>query len=157
MDGDGDSAATGAAGGPSGGHGPGETSPSPERAAQRLTGSALGFELDAEAAALRTEAAWARFDRNAKTLVKEGGLRVVLTVLRAGARLEPHRADAHVVAQVLRGRLRVRLPEAGDAVELPAGALLALRPGVAHEVEALEERALLLTVAGGRGGPDAAP
>ncbi len=37
-------------------------------------------------------------------------------------------------------------------VELPAGGLLALQPGILHEVEAVEESALLLTVAGFRGG-----
>src|SRR5688572_3019499 len=101
-----DAAAPGA--GP-GGHGPGQTSPSPERPAHRLTGAALRFDLAAEEAALRREPAWGRFDRNARTLVKDGNLRVVLTALRPGSRLEAHRAAARVVVQALRGRLRLRL------------------------------------------------
>jgi quercetin dioxygenase-like cupin family protein len=149
---DGKTARDTASGAGSVGHGPGETSPGPQRPVQRLTGAALRFELAAEADGLRAEDAWARHDRNAKTLVKEGELRIVLTALRAGARLEAHRADAHVVVQALRGRLRVRLPEDGEVVELPAGALLVLQPGLIHQVEALEESDFLLTVTGERGG-----
>ena len=132
----------------------GTTSPSPERAAQALTGDALRFDLAAEAAALRTEAAWGRFDRNAKTLSKEGDLCVVLTALKPGARLAEHRADAHVVLQTVSGRLRLRLPERDETAELPAGHVLVLEPGVAHQVEALEGSVFLLTVARASGGGD---
>jgi quercetin dioxygenase-like cupin family protein len=148
-------ASAGVAGGPGGearGHGPGETSPSPERAAQRLTGPALRFDLAAELEGLRGEPAWARFDRNAKTLAKDGGVRVVLTTLKRGATLDEHRVSAPVVVQTLQGHLRLHLaePDAG-ALDLPAGHLALLQPGIGHRVEALEESALLLTVAGGSG------
>jgi quercetin dioxygenase-like cupin family protein len=95
------------------------------------------------------EAAWERFDRNAKTLVKDGGIRVVLTTLRRGATLDEHRVTARALVQTVRGRLRLHLsdPEA-TALDLPAGHLAVLRPGIAHRVEALEESAFLLTVAG---------
>ena len=130
----------------------GETTAGPQRPAQRLAGPALRFDLAAEAEALRTEDAWGRFDRSAKTLVKEGDLRVVLTALKPGARLAEHRADAHVVVQTVSGRVRLRLPDRDETAELPAGHVLVLEPGVAHQVEAPEESVFLLTVAGASGG-----
>ena len=132
----------------------GETTASPQRPAQRLAGPALRFDLAAEAEALRAEEAWGRFDRNAKTLSKEGDLRVVLTALKPGARLAEHRADAHVVVQTVSGRVRLRLPDRGETAELPAGHVLVLEPGVAHQVEALEGSVFLLTVARASGGGD---
>jgi quercetin dioxygenase-like cupin family protein len=145
----GDAGTAGAPVGETRGHGPGETSPSPERAAQRLTGPALGFDLAAELEGLRGEPAWARFDRNAKTLVKDGGVRVVLTTLKRGANLDEHRVSAPVLVETVRGQLRLHLSEPdAAAVDLPAGHLAVLQPGIGHRVEALEESAFLLTVAG---------
>jgi quercetin dioxygenase-like cupin family protein len=131
------------------GHGPGATSPSPERAAQRLTGRTLRFDVTAELEGLRGEPAWERFDRNAKTLVKDGGFRVVLTALKRGATLDEHRVAARVLVETVRGRLRLHLSEPdAAALDLPAGHLAVLQPGITHRVEALEESAFLLTVAG---------
>jgi quercetin dioxygenase-like cupin family protein len=131
------------------GHGPGETGPTPERDAQQLTGPALSFGLTGEVEALRGEPAWERFDRNAKTLVKDGAFRVVLTALKAGAALDEHRVSARVMVQTVHGRLRVHLSAPDAAViDLPAGHLAVLQPGITHRVEAVEESAFLLTVAG---------
>jgi quercetin dioxygenase-like cupin family protein len=141
--------AAGAPGAETRGHAPGETSPTSERDAQQLTGPALRFGLTGEAEALRGEPAWERFDRNAKTLVKDGGFRVVLTALKAGAALDEHRVTARVMVQTVRGHLRLHL-SAPDAVvlDLPTGHLAVLQPGITHRVEAVEESAFLLTVAG---------
>jgi quercetin dioxygenase-like cupin family protein len=131
------------------GHGPGETGPSPEREGQRLTGPALRFDVAAEVDGLRNEPAWERFDRNARTLVKDGAFRVVLTTLKPGATLDEHRVTARVMVQTVRGHLRLHLtaPEA-VTIDLPTGHLAVLQPGISHRVEALEESAFLLTVAG---------
>lgn len=139
---------TGATGERTPGHGPGKTSPSPERDTKRLTGPALRFDVAAEVEALRGEPAWDRFDRNARTLVKDGGLRVVLTILKSGAALAEHRVSARVMVQTIHGHLRLHLT-AGDTVtvNLPAGQLAVLQPGITHRVEAVEESAFLLTVA----------
>ncbi|MGH2355512.1 MAG: hypothetical protein ACRDJN_28215, partial [Chloroflexota bacterium] len=71
-------------------HGPGETSDSPQRPAQQVTGATLTFDLAAELSRLQAEASWQRGDRNAITLVKEPTFRVVLTAMKAGARLQNH-------------------------------------------------------------------
>lgn len=124
---------------------PGETSGSPERAAQRLSGAYLAFDLQAELAQVRLERGYREGDRNANTLVKGDNFRIVLTALRAGTRLQEHQAAGWVSIQTIAGRLRVRL--ADETVELPAGHLLALAAHIAHDVEALEDSAFLLTVA----------
>jgi len=129
----------------------GETGDSPQRPAQRMHAAALAYDLTREAAALRRERSWERGDRNAKTLVQEPGLRVVLVALRPGARLDDHESHAQVTVQVLAGRLRVRL--ADRTVEGVPDRLISIEAGVAHALEALEESTFLLTIAGTRTGP----
>jgi quercetin dioxygenase-like cupin family protein len=80
-----------------------------------------------------------------KTLVKYDDLRVVLMALRASTRVPDHRTDGHISMQTIRGHLRIRA--GGRTFDLAAGGLLALDGGVAHDVEALEDSALLLTIA----------
>lgn len=123
---------------------PGVTSGSPQRPPQRLAAPVLAFDLAREIEQLQAEPAWHTGDRNAKTLVKESDLRLVLTVLKAGASTAPHQVEAPVGLQVLRGRLRVHLPDGPR--EVAAGSLLALDRDMRHQVEALEDSAFLLTI-----------
>lgn len=124
---------------------PGWTSTTSERPAQHMTATALSFDLDREVKQLRSEPGWLRGDHDAKTLVKEAELRVVLTVLKTGARLSRHETGARFTLQVLSGRLRLRLPD--STVELERGQLVALDKDVPHEVDAIEESAFLFTLA----------
>lgn len=110
-----------------------------------LTGAALSFSLSSEDAALRERAAKAKSRRAAKTLVKEGLLRVTLIVLGKGAALSPHQVEGVVSIHALRGRARVSAQ--GSVVALPAGGLVVLDREVVHSVEALADCALLVTVA----------
>jgi quercetin dioxygenase-like cupin family protein len=124
----------------------GETSGSPERAAQRLTGSALRFDLSAEAAQLQYERGYRETDRGANTLVNTPAFRLVLTALRQGGRLQEHQAPSSVAIQVVTGHLRVRVGE--ESFDLPAGHVLVLEPSLRHDAEALEDSVFLLTLAG---------
>lgn len=124
---------------------PGWTSTSPERPAQRMEAAFLAFDLDLEIEQLRAEPSWLQGDRNAKTLVKEAELRVVLTIMKAGARLPKQETDARFTIQALNGRLKLQLPD--RTTELGRGQLVALDKGTSHEIEAVEESALLLTLA----------
>ena len=123
---------------------PGTTTGSDERPAQQLTGTLLLFDLTAELQWLQDESQWELGDRNAITLVKEGDLRVTLTALRAGARMDPHRTDGYTSVQVMAGRLRV---VSTDTHDLASGELVVIGKGVVHEVLALEDAAFLLTIA----------
>jgi quercetin dioxygenase-like cupin family protein len=111
----------------------------------RLAARIAHLDLAAEIERLREEPAWHESDRNAKTLVKNPDLRVVLVVLKAGARLEQHVAAGPITIQALAGRLRVHLPE--DAIDLVAGDMAPIAAEIKHDVEALESSAFLLTIA----------
>ena len=129
---------------PSAGHPSGETTGTDERAPQRLAAPMLAFDLADETARLHTDQAWQR-GHSAKTLVKEPDFRIVLIALRAGGRLERHQAAGRISVQTLAGHLRLHTPE--EIVDLPLGRLVSLERDVPHDVEALEESALLLTIA----------
>jgi quercetin dioxygenase-like cupin family protein len=133
-----------------GSHPTGQTSGSPERAPQQLDSPLATIDLAVESAQLRNERGWREGDRNANTLVKTPDFRVVLTALRSGARLQEHQAAGWVSVQTVTGRLRLRV--GNQQVELPQGHLVVLEPGLAHDVEALEDSVFLLTLAwsGGR-------
>ena len=64
-------------------------------------------------------------------------LRIVLVVMRAGARIAEHRAAETVAVHAVSGHIRLRVPDR----------LLVLEKGVRHDVEAIQESAFLLTIA----------
>jgi quercetin dioxygenase-like cupin family protein len=109
-----------------------------------MAGEYLEFDLGHEIEQLHQEAEWAT-GQNAKTLVKYEDLRVVLTVLRAHARMPSHHAEGRITIQTIRGHIQVRA--AGRTFGLRAGNVLALDGGLQHDLEALEDSALLLTIA----------
>ena len=113
-----------------------------------LHGSLQSFDLQEEAARLRTEKAWQEGKRNAITLRKGEGMNVVLLVMKAGDRLEEHATPGPVSLNVREGSLRFEA--SGEVVEVAPGVLLTCDAGVRHTVEALEDAVCLLTVAGGR-------
>lgn len=121
------------------------TSGTAERPPQRLNLPMRSFDLPHEVEQLRQEATYRAGDRNARTLVKEDRLRVVLTVIRSGAQIKEHKTDGTVLIATLDGRIQVRT--AGDLFDLPAGNVVMLEGGVLHDVESLEESAFLLTIA----------
>jgi len=123
----------------------GQTHGTPERPMHRVARSSLTFDLAAEVARLHTEESWRQGVRNAKTLVKEPDLRVVLILLRQGARMEEHRAPGRITIQALSGRLRLQVLD--QASDLESGQILMLDPDIPHDVEAIEESAFLLTIA----------
>ena len=104
----------------------------------------MEFDLPAEIDRLRAETTWST-GQNAKTLVKYDDLRVVLTVLKAKARMPEHKTEGRISVHVLSGHLRLRA--SGRTFSLRPGSLLTLDHGMPHDVEALEESAFLLTIA----------
>ena len=123
----------------------GETSGSAQRPPQRLASPMLSFDLAGEQDLLRREESYRGGDRNAKTLAKEHGLSVVLTVLRSGARLQEHKTAGPISVQTLAGHIRLHALE--DTIDLPVGHVAMLDGNISHDVEALEESAFLLTIA----------
>lgn len=104
----------------------------------------LEFDVAKELQQMRSEPEW-QTGHNAKTLVKYDNLRVVLIALKARARLPGHQTEGRISIQTIQGQIHVRAE--GRTFYLPAGNLLALDRGLAHDVEAVEESAFLLTIA----------
>ena len=104
----------------------------------------LEFDLTAEINQLRSEATWST-GRNARTLMKYDDFRVVLTALRANMRIPEHKTEGRISVHMLSGH--IRLNASGRTFDLRPGSLVGLDQGSAHDIEALEESAFLLTIA----------
>jgi quercetin dioxygenase-like cupin family protein len=117
-------------------------------ALNRLPGLAeprLHIDLDRELQQLRREDSWQReTGRSSKTLAKYPDFRIVLILMKSGTRMRQHRAEGKVSIQLLEGRICIHLADRN--VNMSAGHLLVLDCGVLHDVETLEESALLLTI-----------
>ena len=104
----------------------------------------LEFDLDAEIDQLRRERTWST-GRNARTLIKYDDFRVVLTALQANMRIPQHKTEGRISVHMLSGH--IRLNASGRTFDLRPGSLVALDQGSAHDIEAMEESAFLLTIA----------
>ena len=117
-------------------------------ALNRLPGLAeplLHIDLERELHQLRQEDSWQReTGRSSKTLAKYPDFRIVLIMMKSGTRMRQHRAEGRISIQQLKGQTCLHL--ADRRVNVMAGHLLVLDCGVLHDVEALEESALLLTI-----------
>jgi quercetin dioxygenase-like cupin family protein len=126
-------------------------------ALNRLPGLAeplLQIDLERELQQLRREDSWQReTGRSSKTLAKYPDFRIVLILMKSGTRMRQHRAEGRISIQQLKGEVRIHL--ADRKVTLSTGQLLVLDCGVLHDVEALEESALLLTISWRRQKSDA--
>jgi len=116
----------------------------PQRPPEPTGGPFLEFDLNAQIELLRHEEAY-RHGRNSKTLAKYPDFRIVLTVIKAGARVPEHTTAARISVQTVAGHIRMHVRE--KLLDLPAGRLLSLDRNVPHDVQAVEDSAFLLTVA----------
>jgi quercetin dioxygenase-like cupin family protein len=110
-----------------------------------LAANALHFRLGEEHRADCIDAELiGRAGRSARTLIKNGPLRVTLVALAAGGGLAPHRADGPITLHALSGEVRVRA--GAEQWLLGPGDLLSLGRGVAHDVDSRQGGVFLLTV-----------
>ena len=117
----------------------------PARVTRPLDAPVLQFDFAAEAERLRREEPWLQHGSNGVTMVKYPDFRIVFMLMKAGTRLEEHHASGRISVHTLSGRVRLHLAE--RTIDLPAGQLLALERELPHDLEALEESAVLLTIA----------
>jgi quercetin dioxygenase-like cupin family protein len=115
-----------------------------ESLAGHLTAPLMNFNLESEVAQLHDEEAWLRTGRNSKTLVKQPDFRIVLIALKKAGHLEEHSADARISIYTLSGHVKLRLPD--QTIDLPHGHLLVIDRALEHDLEALEDSAVLLTI-----------
>jgi quercetin dioxygenase-like cupin family protein len=114
----------------------------------QLADAAIRLSLAEEIEKLRAAPGWQDASgRSSATLVKHEDFRVVLTLMKQGGRISHHRARGSISIQTILGKVRL-LVSGCDVCELGAGDVLALQSNLEHDVEALEESAFLLTMAG---------
>lgn len=93
---------------------------------------------------IKSENAWKEKDRNAMTVYKTDGMRMVLIALHKDAVLERHTANGIISVQVLDGEINFSTDE--QTVNLKEGQTVALHKMIPHEVSAVKESVLLLTL-----------
>jgi len=82
--------------------------------------------------------------RIARTLVKEGPLRLTLIGVRPGGGMHEHVAEGPITIHALEGTIVVHA--SGEVRTLAAGGLMALEGGVRHDVSSNEGGLFLLTL-----------
>lgn len=118
-----------------------------EGAGPATSAPAVTFDLKAEAAQLQDSKVWSERGLASRTLLKHADLRLVLMALKSGEQIQPHKTERQVSIQAIDGHVRLEI--GGErTVELPAGCVLALDRGVLHDVLALEDSVILLTLGG---------
>jgi quercetin dioxygenase-like cupin family protein len=113
--------------------------------AHRLAGAVVTLDLQEEEAKLWALATTAASGRAAKTLLKQGRIRLTLVALRRGAKLSTHQVEGDVTLHVLRGKFEVRTKQRN--VRAAKAGLLALQAGLSHEALALRDSTVLITTA----------
>ena len=95
---------------------------------------------------IKNEDAWKKNDRNAITVYKTDGMRIVLVALHEDAVMTRHTANGVISLQVLEGEINFITD--GQSVVLKEGQIVALHKGEPHSVAAIKESVILLTLAG---------
>lgn len=93
---------------------------------------------------IKNEKTWHTSDRNAITIFKTDGMRIVVVALHAGAIMEEHSAEGIISVQVLEGTIKFSTSK--DMRMLGKNQMVALHQGLKHSVEAVSEAVFLLTL-----------
>lgn len=93
---------------------------------------------------LKSEVTWQTSDRNAITVYKTNGLRIVLIALHEDTFMQEHATDGIISIQVLEGEINFRTDN--ESIILKNGEMIALHEGINHSVEAIKESVFLLTL-----------
>ncbi len=109
-----------------------------------LDASLVTIDLGLFIELIRKEKTFTDSDRNAITVFKTDGMRIVLIALHKDAELIKHTAEGIISIQVLEGLIQFRTDE--QVVELSKDQMLALHKGIPHSILAKEESIFLLTL-----------
>ncbi len=93
---------------------------------------------------IKAEVTWENSDRNAITVYKTNGMRIVLIALHQDAVLKKHSADGIISIQVLEGEIIFSTDD--ESVLMGQGQMIALHKGLSHSVKANQESVFLLTL-----------
>ncbi len=111
----------------------------------QVSGEILLLNVEEESDTILEAARAAEVGHAAKTLVKDGPLRMIVLGFKAGASLREHSAGGPVSIQALSGRVEVSTE--GRSHSLDAGRTLVINSAIPHSVTASSDAVLLLTIA----------
>ena len=94
---------------------------------------------------IKSEPSWEKNDRNAMTVYKTEGMRIVLVALHKDAVLARHTTNGILSVQVLEGKINFITDV--KSVELEKGQMVALHKDEPHSVTAIKESVFMLTLA----------
>ena len=121
-----------------------EATPQRPEGDRSLDVALIAIDLPVFVKQIKEESTWKESDRNAITVFKTNGLRIVLIALHKGAEMPTHTADGIISVQVLEGQMQFNTE--WRSVELSNGQMLALHERIPHSVLALKETIFLLTL-----------
>jgi len=105
----------------------------------------VNIDLSSFMKQIKQETTWKNGDRNAITIFKSKGMRLVLIALHSGAVMNANKGIGILSVQVLEGQ--IRFATKSQTTELSQGQMLALHEGIPHSLTAIEETTILLTLA----------
>ena len=111
----------------------------------QLKGDALLFDLSEQATSILAEAGLGSAARAARTLIKDGPLRLTIVGLKAGGSLRDHKAGGPVSIQLLQGEVEVMV--GGRSQRLTEKQALVLGADIVHSVSAHADSVILLSIA----------
>ena len=111
---------------------------------RRMDGHLLSFDLPILIDRLKKEDAWKIGDRNAITLYKNRNSTTVLIALRAKSEINFHQSGNHCSIQVIEGILTFKTQL--RAIVMNKGCLLSVYEDLEHNLIAVDESVILLTV-----------
>ena len=104
----------------------------------------VSIDLFSSIEQIRKEKKWKETDRNAITVFKTNGLRIVLIALHKGAEMVKHVANGLISVQVLEGKIEFNAE--GKCFKMGKGQMLALHEGIPHSLMAKKKAIILLTL-----------
>ena len=111
----------------------------------KISGDVLLLDIEQESKEILEAAREAGIGHAAKTLVKDGPLRLVILGFTPGSFLREHNSDGPVSIQALSGKVDVAIEDRSESVE--PGKTLVINATISHSVTAHADSVLLLTIA----------
>lgn len=104
----------------------------------------LAMDLSSLTTQIKEEDTYKNSDRNAITIFKSDGMRIVLVALHEGAEMKTHKAPGTISVQVLEGHISFITEQ--KTSDRSSGQMLVLHAGIPHSVVAKKESVFLLTL-----------
>jgi quercetin dioxygenase-like cupin family protein len=115
------------------------------RGERAIDASLVSIDLPLFMKQVKAEPAFESGHRNAITVFKSNGLRIVLIALHEGASIAKHSTEGIISVQVLEGDIEFSTEE--QCVRLAQGQMITLHERIPHSVIANSEAIFLLTIA----------